>query len=49
MAQASGALLASGSPHPFVIHVGHDIPHAELLARLPPPVQPAYDGMALSF
>ena len=47
MAQASEALLASGCPRPFVIHVGHDIPHADLLSRLPPPVRPSFDGLVL--
>ena len=47
MAQASAALLASGCPRPFVIHIGHDILHADLLARLPAPVRPAFDGLVL--
>ncbi|MBQ9727753.1 MAG: MBL fold metallo-hydrolase [Kiritimatiellae bacterium] len=45
--RASEALLASGCKRPFLIHLGHDIPHARLLAELPPPVRPAFDGLVL--
>ena len=48
-AGAVDALLASGSPRPYVIHIGHDVPHADLLARFPAPVEPAYDGLSIEF
>lgn len=44
-AAATGALLASGTPRPWLIHLGHDVSHAALLERLPPPVRPAFDGL----
>ena len=48
MAQAAEALLASGCPRPYVIHIGHDILHTDLLARFPAPVAPSYDGLVLA-
>ena len=47
MRQAADALVASACARPYLIHIGHDIPHAELLARFPAPVEPAYDGLVV--
>ena len=44
---AAAALLASGCRRGRLIHIGHDILHADLLRRLPAPVAPSFDGERL--
>ena len=36
-----------GAARTFLTHLTHETPHADLLARLPAGVAPAYDGLAL--
>ena len=45
--QAAEALVASGCARPYLIHVGHDVPHADIPARVPAPVLPSHDGLVL--
>lgn len=47
MAEAVEALRASGCRRGGVIHIGHEISHEELLARLPEPIRPTFDGEVL--
>ena len=44
---AAAALLASGCRRGRLIHIGHDILHADLLRRLPAPLAPSFDGERL--
>ena len=36
-----------GTPSTFLTHLTHETPHAELAARLPAGVAPAYDGLVI--
>lgn len=36
-----------GARRTFLTHLTHDAPHAELAARLPPGIAPAYDGLVI--
>ena len=47
MRQAAEALVASGCARPYLIHIGHDVPHADIPARVPAPVLPSHDGLVL--
>ncbi len=40
---------AIGAPRTLLTHLTHRFSHAELAARLPPGVEPAYDGMVATF
>lgn len=44
MDDAAAALRASGSPCARLLHLGHDVTHAEAVRRYGPAVLPAYDG-----
>jgi phosphoribosyl 1,2-cyclic phosphate phosphodiesterase len=45
--EAVGAAQAIGARRTFLTHLTHETPHAELLARLPSGIAPAYDGLAI--
>ena len=47
MADSVAALSAARCRAGRVIHIGHDIPHEELLARFPAGIAPTYDGEVL--
>jgi phosphoribosyl 1,2-cyclic phosphate phosphodiesterase len=40
---------AVGAPRTLLTHLTHRFAHADLAARLPPGVEPAYDGLAATF
>jgi len=39
--------LRIGARRTFLTHLTHDVPHAELVAQLPPSIVPAYDGLVI--
>jgi phosphoribosyl 1,2-cyclic phosphate phosphodiesterase len=46
------AIAASLSIRPrrtYLVHMGHELDHAELAASLPAGMAPAYDGLTLDF
>ena len=45
--EAIRAAEAVGAERTFLTHLTHRVSHAELLARLPRGVQPAYDGLTI--
>jgi phosphoribosyl 1,2-cyclic phosphate phosphodiesterase len=45
--EAVAAAQEIGAPRTFLTHLTHETPHAELVARLPAGVAPAYDGLAI--
>ena len=44
MAEAVDSLRAAHCKRGFIIHIGHEILHETLLKRLPPGIEPTYDG-----
>src|SRR5437660_4412023 len=46
--EAVAAALQIGARRTFLTHLTHDTSHAELAARLPDGVAPAYDGLVRS-
>jgi phosphoribosyl 1,2-cyclic phosphate phosphodiesterase len=47
IAEAVETARRLGVPRTYLVHLTHDVLHAEAEARLPPEVQPAYDGLEL--
>lgn len=47
--EALAAIGAIGPKRAFLVHMGHELDHAELAASLPRHIQPAYDGLTLEF
>ena len=45
--EAVAAAQQIGARRTFLTHLTHDTPHAELAARLPPGIAPAYDGLVI--
>jgi len=45
--EAVSAAQEIGASRTFLTHLTHETPHAELVARLPAGVAPAYDGLAI--
>ena len=45
--EAVAAAQQIGARRTFLTHLTHDTPHAELAARLPPGIAPAYDGLVV--
>jgi len=45
--EAVAAAQQIGAGRTFLTHLTHDTPHAELAARLPPNIAPAYDGLVI--
>ena len=45
--EAVAAAQQIGARRTFLTHLTHDSPHAELAARLPPGIAPAYDGLVI--
>ena len=45
--EAVAAAQQIGARRTFLTHLTHDAPHAELAARLPPGIAPAYDGLVI--
>jgi phosphoribosyl 1,2-cyclic phosphate phosphodiesterase len=45
--EAVAAAQRIGARRTFFTHLTHDSPHAELAARLPAGVAPAYDGLVI--
>ena len=43
------AMREAGVRQGFITHISHDIPHARLEQRLPPPVAAAYDGLTFEW
>jgi phosphoribosyl 1,2-cyclic phosphate phosphodiesterase len=49
ISEAVGVARAIGAPRTILTHLTHRFTHAELAARLPNGVEPAYDGLVVSF
>jgi phosphoribosyl 1,2-cyclic phosphate phosphodiesterase len=49
IAEAVEVARAVGAPRTLLTHLTHQFSHAELAARLPPGVEPAYDGLVATF
>jgi phosphoribosyl 1,2-cyclic phosphate phosphodiesterase len=45
--EAVAAAARIGAERTFLTHLSHRVRHAELLATLPPGVEPAYDGLSI--
>jgi phosphoribosyl 1,2-cyclic phosphate phosphodiesterase len=45
VAEAVDAARRIGAPRTYLTHICHDLGHEALLARLPPGIEPAYDGL----
>jgi len=45
--EAVAAAAEVGAPRTYLVHMTHRLLHADLLRRLPPGVEPAYDGLSL--
>ena len=45
--EAVEAAVAVGADRTYLIHLTHRVGHADLEARLPPDIRPAYDGLTL--
>ena len=45
--EAVEAARSVGAPRTYLTHLTHRVTHAELLERLPPGVEPAYDGLTI--
>jgi len=45
--EAVAVALRIGARRTFLTHLTHDVPHAELVAQLPPSIVPAYDGLVI--
>jgi phosphoribosyl 1,2-cyclic phosphate phosphodiesterase len=45
--EATAAAAAIGAERTYLIHLTHRVRHADLLASLPPGVEPAYDGLSI--
>lgn len=43
------AIQRCGVAHAYLIHIGHDVLHADLEQRLPPTIRPAYDGLEFTW
>lgn len=46
--EAVAAAAAIGARQTYLTHLTHEAPHAELAARLPPGIAPAYDGLVIA-
>jgi phosphoribosyl 1,2-cyclic phosphate phosphodiesterase len=49
IAEAVEVAQAVGAPRTLLTHLTHRFAHVDLAARLPPGVEPAYDGLAVTF
>ena len=45
--EAVAVALRIGARRTFLTHLTHDVPHAELVAQLPPSIVPAHDGLVI--
>lgn len=49
IAKSVAAMREAGVRRGFITHIGHDVLHARLDERLPPPVAAAYDGLSFEW